>query len=209
MTYSQSIAAQIERRLNADPGFRQTHRKARVYTVRMNGIGGTELLDYVDKVLTSGVVDEVVVAFNIAAGRQNGVEVGLYSGQLSQKLSGISKALQAEGGGMIAVPYLPSSAFPNGSMYLRIPKPQGPSGDKLIPFLPAIQQEYDTMIARIKASNVPYIDMGRVFVRDETSPSRRRLWGAWDEHLTLYGNELFGNTIANFMIATKPWDRQK
>lgn len=205
VTYSQSIGGQIEKALNADPEFERLHRTARVFPVRNNGVGGTELLNYADQVLSTGIFDQVIVAFSLYAGHHDGIDGGLYSSKLTRQLVGIQRALKLEGDGLIAVPYLPSSAFPNGSMYLRIPKRSGPSGDQLIPYMPAIDQEYNAMMARVKAAKVPYVDMGLLFAQQEISPQRRRVWGAWDEHLTPYGNKFFADAISRFIIQSKPW----
>lgn len=214
--WSESIAGFMEASLNKDSDLRARHLTARVFPIRINSVGAYNILDYVDKVLTTGAADQVIAAFSLFAGKvgPSGTYDARapdlhYGADFSKKLSDLARKLASNGTSFLAVPYLDSQAFPLERSYMRTPQnAQTPDlSDFLMPYVPAIEIDTISMLSAVKASRAPYLDMANVFVREELSATHRPLFQSWDPHFTPYGNTVFAAALVRAIEKARPWRR--
>ncbi len=213
--WSESIPGLVERALNRDLDIKKRNLTVRVYPIRLTGVGGWNVLDYTQNVLTTGIVNQVVAAFSLYAGKLNSVHGlydangadGRYDQSFTQKLAAVNQELKQVGTTFLVAPYLESDHFPAETTYWRIPgtASQPIRSDRLLPDLTAAEADANNMLAVVKKAHVPYVNVADALVKDELSAHHRSIYHTWDSHFTAYGNALFARVLVNALEKLHPW----
>ncbi len=213
--WSESIPGLLEKQLNQNPELKNLHLTARVYPIRITGVGDWNIMDYIETVLTTGVVNAVVAGMDTDPGKVNSSD-GAYDAngvdarfdeRFVSKIGEVNKQLKDVGTYFFLAPFVESNYFPNERVFYRLPSDSNSPGrsDLLMPNLNAAKGNIDLLLNAVSASHVPYANIAQAFLTGEASARAHPLFMTLDNHFTPAGNALFAKVLAEKIESEHPW----
>lgn len=200
--WNESIAGTIEQRLNADRAKIGLGKTALVYAIRSDGITGAAEAQYAGEVLSSGVVDAVVV------------EVNFYNVYATYPQLKPDSPWRPE---FTAAFRSMNEKFKSAKIPVMVVTHPDGYGTALLERY-AYRQEHDAfgstytderdLANAIDASGVRHLRLLEPFLAYETGDRAFPLFLPSDHHLSVAGSTFVGDAIATYIEEWKPWARR-
>jgi streptogramin lyase len=180
----ESIAGIVGDRLHAAQPPTPALRDAEVYPLRQDGAQFADLVAFANGRLGDGRVDDLYLF--VAPTRVSNFGVLATSLQaLNARLSGASTRL-------VVVLTPQASDLPNEMAYRKTFT--GPSDPALA------VHSYASARAALGQAGVASVDLWPAFFDNDARPGFRPLFGAWDDHLTIFGNHVVASALADDLL---------
>ena len=212
VTFRESTAGWVERLLK--PTLQRYRLEPVVVPMRDLGLNMVSLKELTDNLLSSGVVDFVVLDLNsnvtgLTYGQTLGVFDHHYSSgwerQMAESLKIIRGTLEQNGVGFLAVaqPY-PDELSPLENVYT-----ETTGGNEQLHLADGSHADYvefhNSLMSVLQQAGVPSVDLWRAFRADIASPEHRPLYSTLDTHFSPYGNEIAARANATQLQRLAPW----
>jgi SGNH hydrolase-like domain, acetyltransferase AlgX/NHL repeat len=182
---SESIAGIVNDRLCA-----QLHSAGactvETYPTRIDGAQVADLVAYADAHFSGGNVNDVYLF--VSADRISN------SAEFSNSIQSLKSRLASTKTRLVVVLTPSGMDLPSEMLYRK--SFDGPADPGLS------LKAYATATDALKRASVEVVDLWPSFFENDSKPGFRPLFGAWDDHLTLFGNRLAGDAVAENMAQT-------
>lgn len=209
--WNESIAGFIEAQLRA--AWPKDGRTPRVYPIMRSGVTSLGADNLIDELLSDGEVDAVVLDL-ASYGHEAGGNVAVtyfppgWDTKLTQALSATYAKLEKGNIPFLVVEQPGAGDFPDELAFNHLPPgPRSPLNGTTAPQRDPVEIQYyqDLLDGAVLRAHVPTVNLWPAFMEAYAASNRLPLFHSWDHHLTTVGRRIVASTIAEAILASKPW----
>jgi sugar lactone lactonase YvrE len=194
MPWHQSIGGIIGDRYCAAARAAKRACNVEIYPIRVSGVAASAESQYVQTYLADGLVNAVVLFVSTPGQLDLTTDESNFGATLAPLLTQMQPQLTASHTKLLTVLMPGAYEMPNEMTYGKLTAVSAARDPG------SVQQAYAGTLAAVQSTHVPYLDLWPAFFASDDRAGSQRLFRAWDHHLTVYGNGLAGNAIADRLL---------